>query len=309
MPPNLRYHCTLVRRTPAILLVGLLAAGCGAAAIDPAVIADTQIAARVKTALVNDAEVGEFPIEVRVVRGVVRLTGRVRAQAQADRAAQLARAVIGVTGLQSDLRVDGMPPAAAPAVPAERAPEPGAGFGETGSSPGLLAIGAAGGWSTPTATALKTRLAFSPLIKIGSPQGLGPALGLDWFQSDLASEDGAVPITRVHIKPVMLGIGYTHAGPRFSVAPSIVGGYAFNSLTVTDTGIARGLPVEVANSLAWRVGVSTWFDLTRRTALNASVGYLMTGLRLTVLEDGRLVERHPRGDTTIVHIGVAYRLF
>jgi hypothetical protein len=297
-------------RTPAILLVGLVAAGCGAAAIDPAVIADSQIAARVKTVLVNDAEVGEFPIEVRVVRGVVRLTGRVRLQAQVDRAAALARGVPGVTGLQTDLRVDGMPPAAAPAVPAARAPAlPGAELGEPGSSPGLLAIGAAVGWNAPTATALLTRLSFSPLIKIGSPRGLGPALGLDWFQSDLALEDGAVPITRVHIKPVMLGIGYTHAGTRFSVAPSIVGGYSFNSLTVTDTGIARGLPVEVANSLAWRVGVSTWFDLTRRTALNASVGYLMTGLRLTVLEDGRLVERHPRGDTTVLHLGVAYRLF
>lgn len=296
-------------RTPAIVLVGLLAAGCGAARVDPGVITDTLIAARVKTALVNDAEVGEFPIEVRVVRGVVRLTGRVRVQRQADRAAELARTVSGVTGLQADLRVDGRPPSAAPAVPEARAPEPGAELEEAGSSPGLLAIGVAGGWSAPTATTLMTRLSFSPLIKIGSPRGLGPALGLNWFQSDLASEDGAVPITRVQIRPVMLGIGYTHAGTRFSVAPSIVGGYAFNRLTVTDTGTARGLPVEVANSLAWRVGVSTWIDLTRRTAMNVSVGYLMTGLRLTVLEDGRLVERDARGDTTIVHVGLAYRLF
>jgi hypothetical protein len=54
--------------------------------------------------------------------------------------------------------------------------------------------------------------------------------------------------------------------------------------------------------------VSLWYDLTRKTALNLSVGHVMTGLRLTVLSDGRLEKRKVRGDTTIVHAGIAYRL-
>jgi hypothetical protein len=88
-----------------------------------------------------------------------------------------------------------------------------------------------------------------------------------------------------------------------------VGGVAFNSLTITDTGAAAGVPVEVDNSLVWRPGVSAWFDAGHRTAINVSTGYLMTGLRITVLEGGRLVKRDARGDTMLLHVGVAYRLF
>jgi hypothetical protein len=39
------------------------------------------------------------------------------------------------------------------------------------------------------------------------------------------------------------------------------------------------------------------------------MGYIMTGLRLTVLDDGRLEHREVSGDTAIVHVGVAYRIF
>jgi hypothetical protein len=35
----------------------------------------------------------------------------------------------------------------------------------------------------------------------------------------------------------------------------------------------------------------------------------MTRLRITFLEAGRLQKRDTRGDTTIVHVGIAYRLF
>jgi len=69
------------------------------------------------------------------------------------------------------------------------------------------------------------------------------------------------------------------------------------------------VPVEVGNSLAWRPGVSVWFDLGRRFALNVSGGYVMTRLRITVLEGGRLVKRDERGDTAVVHGGLAYKLF
>ena len=288
-----------------LLVSGIPFAGCRTA-IDPVAIADAQTAVRVKTALVNDPTIGEFAIEVRVMGGVVVLSGRVRGPTDATRAIDLARAVPGVTEVRSDLRVGG--DAQAPPGPADQA-APGIDSREIDSGPGLLAVGIAAGWSVPRATALKTRLAFSPLFKIGSPQGLGPAIGFDWFQADLASMDDVVPITRVHVKPIMLGVGYTLTSARFSLTPSVVGGYAFNSLTVTDIGTARGLPVEVANSLVWRAGVSAWYNMTARTAVNASAGYLKTGLRLTVLEGGQLVERRARGDTTIVHVGLVYRVF
>jgi hypothetical protein len=136
------------------------------------------------------------------------------------------------------------------------------------------------------------------------------AVGLSWFQAELQSLAGRPDVlTRVQIKPLMLGVGYTAASERMSFTTSVVGGYAWNSLTVTDTGTAAGLPVEVDNSLAWRPGASLWYDVNRRTALNFTVGYVITRLQLTVLEAGRLEKRRVRGDTTIVHAGIAYKLF
>jgi hypothetical protein len=107
----------------------------------------------------------------------------------------------------------------------------------------------------------------------------------------------------------MVGASYTLAGERVSVSPSVVGGLAFNSLTITDTGAAAGVPVEVDNGVAWRPGVTVWYELSRRLALNVSGGHVMTRLRITVLEGGRLVRRRERGDTTIVHAGLAYKVF
>jgi hypothetical protein len=273
--------------------------------VSPATIADAQMAARVKTALVNDAEIGEFTIEVHVRQGVATLSGWVRSQAQAARAVDLAQAVAGVSSVRANLRVGGTPPSQ---------PAPAAGVsafdaGEIDVGPGLLAVGGSVGWSIPRPDALKTRISISPVIKLGSPLGLAPVIGFDWFQADVESVGGGATLTRVHVRPVMGGLGYTMVRGRLAVTPSLVGGYAFNSLTVIDTGIAQGLPVEVGNSLVWRAGASAWYDLTRRVAINASMGYVMTGFRLTVLEDGRLGTRDVSGDTLILHVGAAYRLF
>lgn len=294
-------------RTAALLFGLALAAGCSTA-IDPAAIADAQTGARVKTALINDPDLGGRTIEVRVARGVVELSGRVLTQAEADRAVALARAVAGVIDVRARLQVGGpatLSPAgqSPPGSLADDAPE-------IQDSPGLLAVGGSIGWSTPNAAALKTRVAFSPLIKLGSGRGLGWAVGLDWFQAELQSLAGGQDVlTRVKVKPIMVGVGYTVASDRASLSGSVVGGYAWNSLSVTDTGATAGLPVEVGNSLAWRPGVSFWYDLTRRTALNVTAGHVITRLTLTVLEGGRLGTRRARGDTTIVHAGIAYKLF
>lgn len=295
------------------LAVGLVAvglvAGCSAV-IDPLAIADAQTAARVKTALINDPDLGGRAIDVRVVRGVVRLSGRVLTQAEVDRAVALSRAVSGVADVRADLQVGGesvVPPldqeAPRGAMPRYDSPE-------LQDNPRLLALGGSVGLSSPHVAALKTRVTISPLIKIGEGRGLGPAMGLHWFQAEIQSmAERPNGLTRVHVKPLMLGAGYTLGSERVSVSVSVVGGYAWNSLTVTATGTAEGLPVEVDNSLVWRPGVSVWYDVSRRTAVSVSVGQVRTRLRLTVLDDGRLEKRDARGDTTIVHAGIAYRLF
>jgi hypothetical protein len=302
----------LARLTALVGMVGFLCA-CGSMrspatnADVQAGIADARTSARVKRALLNHPEIGARPISIRVVRGIVQLSGRVRSTAEAELASVLARAVDGVHDVRSDLQIDAAlttPPLSPPVeTPRDDARE-------LEANPILFAAGVSLGATAPRAERLHTRIAVSPLFKLGSGRGLGVAIGFDWFQADVQSAPGQdEPITRVHVKPIMLGLGYTIGSERMSLAPSIVGGYAFNSLTVTDVGAAAALPVEVGNSLAWRVGASAWFDVSRRFAINVSGGYLMTGLRLTVLDGGRLVRRDTRGDTALVHAGLAYKIF
>ncbi len=299
---------TLLARTTVTLMVLALAAGCRTA-VDPLAISDAQTAARVKTALVNDPDLGARTIEVRVVLGVVRLSGRVLTQAEADRVVRIARGVAGVVDVQAALQIGGQA-ASPPDEQSQRFELPELDSPELQDNPDLLALGAAIGWTDPRTAALKRRVTLSPLIRLGSGTGFGLAVGLSWFQAELQSLAGRPDVlTRVQIKPIMLGAGYTIASERVSLSASVVGGYAWNSLTIADTGTALGLPVEVDNSLAWRPGVSLWYDVNRRTALNLSVGHVITRLRLTVLEGGRLEKRPVRGDTTIVHAGVAYKLF
>lgn len=299
---------TLLVRTAVCLVLLSLAGGCRTA-FDPLAIADAQTVARVKTALVNDPDLGTRTIEVRVVLGVVELSGRVLTQAEADRAVGLARVVAGVVDVRSTLQIGGEA-IVPPDEQGQRFELPELDSPEVQGDPRLLALGATVGWTDPRTAALRQRVTLSPLIRFGSGQGLGLAVGLNWFQADLQSLAGRPDVlTRVQIKPLMLGAGYTIASERTSLSASVVGGYAWNSLTVTDTGTAAGLPVEVDNSLVWRPGVSLWYDINRRTALNLTIGYVMTRLQLTVLEGGRLEKRSERGDTTIVHAGIAYKLF
>jgi hypothetical protein len=262
---------------------------------------------------VNDPDLGGRAIEVRVARGVATLSGRVLTQGEADRAAALAGAVPGVSEVRTNLIVGVGPPAPVEAESSgapTRLEEPGFQEPEFQSNPRLFAVGAALRLSDPHAGALKERLSISPLIKLGSGEGLGPAIAFGWFSANLQSmTDRPEVVSRVYVKPVMVGASYTLASERVSVSPSLVGGVAFNSVSVTELGPAAGVPVEVDNSLAWRPGVSVWVDLGRRLALNLSAGYLMTRLRITMLQDGRLEKRDTQGDTSLVHAGLVYKVF
>ena len=85
-------------------MICAIVSGCSAA-VDRVAIEDAQTAARVKTALVNDPELGASAIEVRVECRIVQLAGRVQTQTEADRAAAVARSVPGVQGVELALQV------------------------------------------------------------------------------------------------------------------------------------------------------------------------------------------------------------
>ena len=85
------------------IIAALLSAACGKTvgeAID-----DTTITTRVKTAMLNDPDVGGLRVDVDTYKGVVILSGRVKSQAEHDRAIALARRVNGVAEVKDALQI------------------------------------------------------------------------------------------------------------------------------------------------------------------------------------------------------------
>jgi hyperosmotically inducible protein len=87
----------------AVLLLPMLAAACGKTVGDT--LDDATITTRVKTALLNDPDVGALRIDVNTSGGVVTLSGAVKSPAEADKAVQIAHTVKGVRQVKSDLQV------------------------------------------------------------------------------------------------------------------------------------------------------------------------------------------------------------
>jgi hyperosmotically inducible periplasmic protein len=101
-----------VSRTVLFLCLVAAASACGTtsrvAATPPAgraAIAEAELIARVKTALLNDAIVGVRRIDVHASGDQIRLTGRVASAAERDRAVQITSGVPGVRSVTSDLEI------------------------------------------------------------------------------------------------------------------------------------------------------------------------------------------------------------
>jgi len=301
------------RRVPRVIILMVLVAGVSgcSATINPASIADAQTAARVKSVLVNDPVVGVYPIEVRVANRVARLTGRVPTDDVAARAVALARDVAGVVDVVSVLRVGGMADQAADAQPTRAAvTDP---LLARTSGPGdrrLLAVGGSFGWNNPDTGRLDTSASLGPLIRVGSGRGLGLSIGFGWYGTDLRSPSDAIEVIgRVRLRPVMGGLGYTIRRERVSLEMTAVAGVAFNSVSSSDEVTGRAVPLQVGNSLAMRPAASVWIDLSGRTAINLSAGYVVTRPRLTTLEAGQVVRRRLTADAFLVRLGLVYKLF
>lgn len=87
----------------ALVLAALVTVGCGKTVGET--IDDTTITTRVKTAMLNDPNVGGLRIDVDTFKGVVTLSGRVKNQAERDQAIALARTIDGVSEVKDALQV------------------------------------------------------------------------------------------------------------------------------------------------------------------------------------------------------------
>lgn len=299
-------------RTSVVVFVAALgAAGC-APAVSGLAIDMVRTEARVKTALVNDPVVGARVINVRMLGTVAQLTGRVGSPDEALRAAEIARSVSGVSDVESRLTIGEGPGALEAELELRADPMRGPAYelAELEDRPHLLALGGAMGWANQAGPVAGTRVALQPLVTLGSGPGFGPAVAFEWFDARVgASPDAPLDAGAVRLKPVMAGVRYVWPVGRASLAPSLVAGYSFNRIGVPEAGAASRLPVEIANSIVWRPGVSVWIDTSRRTVLNLSIGRAFTKPQVTFVESGQLVERGVSANTTVVLVGFSYRLF
>jgi len=100
----LRFENKSWRVALCVMLLAVALAGCGRTVGET--IDDATITARVKTALLNDPQVGGMRIDVDTTLGVVTMSGVVKTQAEETRAVQLARNVDGVKDVKSTLQVN-----------------------------------------------------------------------------------------------------------------------------------------------------------------------------------------------------------
>lgn len=82
----------------------LPAAGCGKTVGDT--IDDATITTRIKTALLNDPDVGGLKIDVDTFKGVVTLSGAVKSTAEQQKAIAIARRMDGVRDVKSTLQIE-----------------------------------------------------------------------------------------------------------------------------------------------------------------------------------------------------------
>jgi osmotically-inducible protein OsmY len=95
-----------MRAAATLVLAASLSVACGSArSIRPTATDDGSVSTRVRTVLLNDPQVNGGNINVTAANGVVTLSGRVRSEAERERAVALARQTSGVTDVRSELSV------------------------------------------------------------------------------------------------------------------------------------------------------------------------------------------------------------
>lgn len=296
---------------PLLGVLALAAASCSRT-VGPA-LDDARLAFAVRTALVNDAEVGAAPIEVVAAAGVVRLSGVVVSGEARERAVAIAGRVQGVVRVEADLAVQ--PAGDLVAV----GPAPRAGHVEVVDIDDwdrplrVLAAGATLRWPVASSGRLEGTAALTPVFRFGRGRGWRPAFNLTRIRAGLADPRlGPDPVADLHLTAVTGGIGHVFERNRWLLAVNATAGVSFNGLTAdpaAGTPVRSGLPVAAGHSAALYPHASLWLEWTPRLSLVVSSGYLWTRPSVTRIEGELAVRRTLRADVTVVAAGLAVWIF
>jgi len=155
-------------------------------------------------------------------------------------------------------------------------------------------------------------------IRFGhSEEGWGFGSGLSWFASDVTTPIGGVPVElgELHVRPFMVGYGYTHMIGRVAISTNLLGGFAFTSFNLSSPAAqawdrlgARAVDADASSTFVLKPEVEMWIDLTRKIGLNLSAGYMIARPDVRVTTSlGREVH-HVDADMMMIRAGVVYRI-
>ena len=161
---------------------------------------------------------------------------------------------------------------------------------------------------------LTNGLSVGPLVRLNPTRGWRPAGALNWFRADLANPAGGDDaFARLHVRPLMGGIGYTFGPDRTLFNISVVAGPSFNSADFDDDFLDRtlGTPtIEAKTSFAIRPGFSVTQTLAPRVGLVGFAGYLINRPEITYRSvTGQQVDDRWRADSAVLSVGLVYSLF
>jgi hypothetical protein len=158
------------------------------------------------------------------------------------------------------------------------------------------------------------------LWRFGHPKtGWGWAWGLNWYRTDIERFVGGstVDFGELRVRPITAGYGYTQVIGRTSIAGTLLGGFAFTSVSLNpvaaDAYVERlgARTVQADSGMTWvtRPGVGVWYDLNKKFGLHFNAGYMIARPNVTVKSSLGEDKRRVRADVFTFKVGLAYSVF
>jgi len=194
------------------------------------------------------------------------------------------------------------------------------GSGAQAQSDNRIALGANVSLRDAVDTTVRGRDALGLLCRFGrGDTGWGWDWALNWISADINHlvGDSVVQLGEIHLRPVMVGYSYDYRRGRQLYFASVVGGYAFVSMTLAPEAVdayhdrlgARSVRLDTPNTLAVRPEIGVWHDLARKVGLNVSANLLMARPRVMVQTATSTEERHVHADVFQIKVGLVYSIF
>lgn len=189
-------------------------------------------------------------------------------------------------------------------------------------SAGKFAVGGfIGSRIAPSSTAGGVPLSGGLLWRFGhGKKGFGWEWGLNWFSSDIDHSFLGAPafeLGELHVRPLMVGYGYTHRIGPTAIKGSVQGGYAFTTFDSLPSAAdvyrdrlgAHSFSTDAANTFVLKPQVSVWRDLSSKVGLNVTAGYMIARPHLTVTTTLGEERRRVRADMIMLKAGLVYSIF